>query len=190
MSLDELLFKIRAEASEGDDLTPEATLKAVMEALRTKSFEPAVNAKARNEVVSVVSFCLPGVGKVKVKLLSHRREDRQADLPPLPPGWWDEPESRSDQATILQRLVLRRVTMATLYAPYRLVLEDRIRMEDPEAYATKGIDLATLRRRIARVWVLVRAEFRARRRISRTPISQLTHEHARPLPLRDLLSRG
>jgi DNA-directed RNA polymerase specialized sigma24 family protein len=153
-------FKKRVEASDVEDLTQE-TMTIVVAKLRAKPFEPTGPSSFRSFVFVIASFCLKSDRKAK------RRDHR--DPPPLPAGWWDEPESRPDEATmILQQTALLHTALTTIKTVYRRALESRLRDEDPRVFAdAEGIELGTLRCRISRAWALVRAEIQARRRTAR-----------------------
>jgi hypothetical protein len=166
----------RVDTSEpDDDLETQKALEIWMAILKSRQTTPSLGPFA-SVVARFRRWCERRRG-YKLTLRHDRAVPPVRDLPPIP-DWCDLPEPSSETFMPIRRRsptpirkprsILRSVTTDMLYASYRLVLEDRIRMEDPEAYAAaKGIGLGTLRRRIARMLVFVRAELRARRRSSR-----------------------
>jgi DNA-directed RNA polymerase specialized sigma24 family protein len=149
-----------------EDLT-QATLVIILAKLRAQPFEPAGPTSFRSFAFTVASFHLRSDRKVKLRY--HRLEQRQADLPPLPAGWWDVSESSADEATlILQQSSLLHAALAAIKTIYRCALESRLRDEDPRSFAdAEGIEVGTVRWRISRAVALVSAEIEARRRTPR-----------------------
>ena len=128
--------------------------------LQIKRFDLARPSSFRCYVFVIASLHLKGDRKAKRR---HR------EPPPLPAGLWDAPESSPDEAMArLQRTALLRTALAAIKTVYRRALESRLRDEDPREFAdAEGIELGTVRSRIARAWALVTAEIQARRR---TPV--------------------